>query len=102
MDVASAPRRDNAATESFFAALMNEMYYRPHWPTRARARFAVTEYIEVFYNRLRLHPTLGYRTPFEHSPRIRQQPPPDQQPEELSKIVDTAHTYQDQMVTGRA
>jgi putative transposase len=56
---------DNAAAESFFAALKNEMYYRQHWPTRARARFAVAEYIEVFYNRRRLHSTLGYRTPSE-------------------------------------
>jgi transposase InsO family protein len=56
---------DNAAAESFFAALKNEMYYRHSWPTRARARFAVAEYIEVFYNRRRLHSSLGYRTPFE-------------------------------------
>jgi transposase InsO family protein len=56
---------DNAAAESFFAALKNEMYHRHVWPTRARARFAVAEYIEVFYNRRRLHSTLGYRTPFE-------------------------------------
>ena len=56
---------DNAAAESFFAALKNEMYYRSSWPTRARARFAVAEYIEVFYNRRRLHSTLDYRTPFE-------------------------------------
>jgi putative transposase len=56
---------DNAAAESFFAALKNEMYYRQHWPTRARARFAVAEYIEVFYNRRRLHSTLNYRTPCE-------------------------------------
>jgi len=56
---------DNAAAESFFAALKNEMYYRHSFPTRARARFAVAEYIEVFYNRQRLHSTLGYRTPFE-------------------------------------
>ena len=56
---------DNATAESFFAALKNEMYYRHSWPTRARARFAVAEYIEVFYNRRRLHSTLGYRTPFE-------------------------------------
>jgi putative transposase len=56
---------DNAAAESFFAALKNEMYYRCRWPTRARARFAVAEYIEIFYNRRRLHSTLGYRTPFE-------------------------------------
>jgi putative transposase len=56
---------DNAAAESFFAALKNEMYYRQAFPDRARARFAVTDYIEVFYNRVRLHSTLGYRTPAE-------------------------------------
>ncbi len=56
---------DNAAAESFFAALKNEMYYRHHFATRARARLAVAEYIEVFYNRRRLHSTLGYRTPVE-------------------------------------
>jgi putative transposase len=56
---------DNAAAESFFATLKNEMYHRQSFATRARARFAVAEYIEVFYNRRRLHSTLGYRTPFE-------------------------------------
>jgi transposase InsO family protein len=56
---------DNAAAESFFASLKNEMYYRYTFATRARARFAVADYIEVFYNRRRLHSTLGYRTPTE-------------------------------------
>ena len=56
---------DNAAAESFFATLKNEMYYRQRFSTRARARFAVAEYIEVFYNRQRLHSHLGYRTPAE-------------------------------------
>jgi putative transposase len=56
---------DNAAAESFFAALKNEMYYRQAFPSRAHARFAVADYIEVFYNRQRLHSTLGYRTPAE-------------------------------------
>lgn len=56
---------DNAVAESFFAALKNDMYYRQSWPTRARARFSVAEYIEVFYNRRRLHSSLGYRTPLE-------------------------------------
>jgi len=54
---------DNAAAESFFATLKNEMYHRQAFPTRARARYAVAEYIEIFYNRQRPHSTLGYRTP---------------------------------------
>ena len=56
---------DNAAAESFFGALKNEMYYRQSFPDRTRARFAVAGYIEVFYNRKRLHSALGYRTPSE-------------------------------------
>jgi transposase InsO family protein len=56
---------DNAAAESFFATLKNEMYYRQRFETRAKARFAVAEYIEIFYNRQRLHSHLGYRTPAE-------------------------------------
>lgn len=54
---------DNAAAESFFAALKNEVYHRESFPTRAR--FAVAEFIEVFDNRQRLHSTLNYRTPAE-------------------------------------
>jgi putative transposase len=56
---------DNAAAESFFATLKNEMYHRQRFDTRARARFAVAEYIEIYYNRKRLHSTLGYCTPLE-------------------------------------
>src|SRR5215472_2545240 len=56
---------DNAAAESFFGALKNEMYYRQPFPTRARAQFAVADYIEVFYNRPRLRSALGSRTPAE-------------------------------------
>jgi transposase InsO family protein len=56
---------DNAVAESFFASLKNEMYYRQSFPTRAHARFAVADYIEVFYNRRRLHSALDYRTPLE-------------------------------------
>jgi transposase InsO family protein len=56
---------DNAAAESFFATLKNEMYYRHRFESRAKARFAVAEYIEIFYNRKRLHSSLGYRTPAE-------------------------------------
>jgi putative transposase len=56
---------DNAAAESFFAALKNEMYHRQAFPSRARARFAAVGYIEVSCNRQRLHSTLGYRRPAE-------------------------------------
>jgi transposase InsO family protein len=56
---------DNAAAESFFATLKNEMYHRQRFTTRARARFAVAEYVEIFYNRQRLHSHLGYRSPAE-------------------------------------
>ena len=54
---------DNAVAESFFASLKNEMYHLKTWRTRTEAVAAVTEYIEVFYNRIRAHSTLGYRTP---------------------------------------
>jgi len=54
---------DNAAAESFFATLKNELVYRTAFPTPAQARAAIAEYIEVLYNRQRLHSTLGYRTP---------------------------------------
>ena len=56
---------DNAMAESFFAALKNELIYRTVFPTTAKARRAVAEYIEVFYNRVRLHSGLGYQTPAE-------------------------------------
>jgi len=41
------------------------VYHRQALPTRARIRFAVADPIEVFYNRQRLHSTLGCRTPLE-------------------------------------
>lgn len=56
---------DNAVAESWFSMLKNEMYYRYRFATRKRARFAVMQYIEVFYNRKRRHSTLGYRSPAE-------------------------------------
>ena len=49
--------------ESFFATLKEELVHRATFPTRAAARRAIFEFIEVFYNRCRLHSTLNYRTP---------------------------------------
>ena len=51
--------------ESFFSALKNELVYRTVFPTRKQAHRAIARYIEVFYNRRRLHSGLGYRTPAE-------------------------------------
>jgi putative transposase len=56
---------DNAPMESFFASLKKEHVHHVHFRNRAEARAAVFEYIEVFYNRQRLHSALGYRTPAE-------------------------------------
>jgi transposase InsO family protein len=56
---------DNAVAESFFATLKNEMYHRVEFATKGRARLAVAEWIEVFYNRQRRHSTLDYRTPVQ-------------------------------------
>jgi transposase InsO family protein len=57
---------DNAVAESFFATLKRELVDRPDrapWPTRAAARAAIFDYIEVFYNRRRRHSTLQYLSP---------------------------------------
>ncbi len=54
---------DNAVAESFFASLKKELLYRQSWPTKAGARTAIFEWIEGFYNRVRLHSTLGQLSP---------------------------------------
>ena len=56
---------DNAPMESFFASLKTERVHEARFRTRAEAKAAVFEYIEVFYNRQRLHSALGYQTPAE-------------------------------------
>src|SRR5918911_5336619 len=56
---------DNAPMESFFASLKTERIHEAQFRTRAEAKAAGFEYIEVFYNRQRLHSALGYRTPAE-------------------------------------
>lgn len=56
---------DNAVKESFFHTLKTELCDREHYRTREQARASVFEYIEAFYNRQRLHSTLGYCSPAE-------------------------------------
>jgi transposase InsO family protein len=54
---------DNAPMESFFHTLKTELVYHRHYESRAEARSDIFEYIEVFYNRLRLHSAIGYESP---------------------------------------
>ena len=56
---------DNAAAESFFATLNQELIERPVWATRREVRTGVFAWIEVFYNRQRRQSTLGYLSPGE-------------------------------------
>jgi len=56
---------DNAVVESFFGTLKQELVHHARWTGLAGARAAIHDYIEVFYNRQRLHSSLGYRTPTE-------------------------------------
>ena len=54
---------DNAFIESFWSSLKYETVYHHRFATRAAARIALFDYIESFYNRTRLHSSLGYVSP---------------------------------------
>lgn len=54
---------DNAVMESFWSTLKNELVNHEHYKTREEARRSIFEFIEVFYNRKRLHSSLGYQSP---------------------------------------
>jgi len=54
---------DNAPMESFFATLKKELVHHERYLTHAQARQSLFEYIEVFYNRIRRHSALGYKSP---------------------------------------
>lgn len=56
---------DNACVESFFASLKNELVAFERFTTRDEAETAIFEWIEVFYNRVRRHSTLGYHSPVD-------------------------------------
>ena len=67
--VASMSRRancyDNAHMESFWGTLKAELLAGRTFATRAEASLAIFEYVEVFYNRVRLHSALGYQSPVD-------------------------------------
>ncbi len=56
---------DNAVVESFFGTLKQELVKHSRWASIQEARAEIHSYIEVFYNRTRLHSTLGHKTPIE-------------------------------------
>jgi len=57
---------DNAVSESFFHSLKTELVHHERFKTRAEANQAIFEYIEVFYNRQRLHSTNNYMSPVNY------------------------------------
>lgn len=63
---------DNAFVETFFKTLKSELIYREKFESKDKLRAAVFEYIETWYNRKRLHSSLGYLSPVEYELRINQ------------------------------
>jgi transposase InsO family protein len=62
----SANCYDNAYMESFFGTLKREWVHERRYRTRQEARLSIFEYVEVFYNRIRRHSALGYRSPEQY------------------------------------
>ena len=64
---------DNAPVESFFATLKRELFHDEQYTTREQATASIFEYVEVFYNRVRRHSSLGFVSPAEfertHNPK---------------------------------
>lgn len=56
---------DNAPMESFFATLKKELVHHERYPTRQEARQSLFEYVEMFYNRVRRHSSLGCQSPLQ-------------------------------------
>ena len=61
---------DNAAMESFWSSLKRELVHRCQFATRAEARTAIFEWIEVFYNRERFHSALGFKSPVDFETQL--------------------------------
>lgn len=62
---------DNALMESFFGTFKTECVDRQSFATRQEARQAIFEYIEVFYNRQRLHSSLEYVSPVTYELHVK-------------------------------
>jgi putative transposase len=57
---------DNAVAESFFGSFKTELVYQETFLTRDQAEREIFEYVESYYNSIRRHSTLGYKTPTEY------------------------------------
>ncbi len=68
---------DNAMAESFFSTLECELLARRRFRSQAEARMACFSYIEGFYNPLRRHSALGYRSPVDYEQETRADPSPE-------------------------
>lgn len=67
---------DNSMMESFWSSMQIELLNRKKWRTRTDLANAMSEYIEIFYNRRRRHSELRYATPIEHELRFTTAPIP--------------------------
>jgi transposase InsO family protein len=63
---------DNAVAESFFSTLKLELVYTQRWTSHAELTTALFDYIEIFYNRQRLHSTIDYQIPADYDQAHRQ------------------------------
>ena len=63
---------DNAFIESFFSTLKYELIYHHRFGSFAQARTAIFDYIETFYNRIRLHSSLAYQSPISFESQLKQ------------------------------
>lgn len=61
---------DNAVAESFVHTLKVELVHRYRFKTRAEAKRVIFEYVETYYNRIRIHSALGYMNPAEYEKRF--------------------------------
>ncbi len=57
---------DNVVAESFFSTLKKDLVFHEEFETRAEAKRKIFEYIEVFYNRERIHSVLDFKSPIEY------------------------------------
>ena len=80
---------DNAVAESFFASLTKDLLRRRALRSRAKARTAIFDYIETFYNPIRLHSTLDYLSPADYERIKRKSNKPPNQP--LSTEAGAVH-----------